>query len=147
MCCRCCNIKTAAKQPSQFKKNWMKYRIPLTIFGILHIILAVIIALAEFTNELQDFWYTNVFGGFWVSFILFITTVVLFVSGLQKNLTDKLPPLQLKQKVKQPEPPAIVASMEYISDEMLKPPKDSQLPPWPIVGPTIGPILGAPPPF
>ncbi|CAF4117595.1 unnamed protein product [Rotaria magnacalcarata] len=246
MCCRCCNIKTAAKQPSQFKKNWMKYRIPLTIFGILHIILAVIIALAEFANELQDFWYTNVFGGFWVSFILFITTVVLFVSvycnGSTKwfllwNILNTIallvligfdiaflidpsicllplssctsqatlnsfhyviPPVviytqvgakrlyryiqigcvglalifsviffvlyycskpngqvglypspdpTLQKKVKQPEPPAIVASMEYISDEMLKPPKDSQLPPWPIVGPTIGPILGAPPPF
>ncbi|CAF4393447.1 unnamed protein product [Rotaria sp. Silwood2] len=29
----------------------------------------------------------------------------------------------------------------------LKPPKDSQLPPWSIAGPTIGQIFGAPPPY
>ena len=90
---------------------------------------------------------------------------------------NKLPPINHKQKGTQEEQPNIAGSMaqstttnlkehppsgsegfnkkttemdktsDSFEDEMLKPPKDSQLPPWSIAGPTIGPILGAPPPF
>src|SRR4051812_24509858 len=83
----CCNFfgakKTKKKIAHQlaFDKKWKKFRTVFIILGIFQLLLAIIIALTEFGNVLQDFWYTNVFGGFWTCGILFISVITLYVSG------------------------------------------------------------------
>lgn len=39
----------------------------------------------EVLNILMDFWYTNVFGGIWVSIILFVNWILIFVTGREKE--------------------------------------------------------------